>query len=179
MHPYFRKRAYLVVANLVGGKRTIWWTPDAGVTWKSFSTPADANGLGLDMLDFHPRRESWLIFTGSRDCSSSVSDSCRAVAFYTRDDGYSWQEFESYVRTCSWARDSAFKIDERAIMCESYKTKQGSQRSFDNNPLELVYGGDLYADRKTIYKSIIGFATFAEYMVVARVCCHALLPVLC
>jgi len=164
MHPYFRKRAYLV-----GSSRTVWWTPDAGTSWRSFDMPTDANGLGLDLLDFHPRRDNWLIFTGSRDCSSSLSTNCRAVAFYSRDDGYSWTEIESYVRTCSWGRDTAFKIDERVIFCESYRDKQGSQRSLDNNnPLQLVYGGDLYGQKRTVFTSIIGFATFAEYMVAVK-----------
>lgn len=165
MHPYFKSRAYLI-----GSGKTIWWTSDAGANWKSLDTPTDANGLGIDLLDFHPRRDNWLIFTGSYDCTASLSENCRAVAFSSRDDGRTWQEIASYVRVCSWGRDASFKIDERVIFCESYREKSGSQRAFDGNPLELVYGADLYTKKRTVFNSIIGFATFAEYMVVARVC---------
>jgi len=163
MHPYYKGRAYLI-----GSGKTVWWTQDSGNSWDHFETPIDPNGLGLTTLDFHPRQERWIIFTGSQDCTSSLSENCRAVAYYSKDDGKSWTKIDEYVRTCSWGRDEDFRIGDRVIFCESYKEKSGSQRAFDNNPLQLIYGSEFYTKKTVVFPSIVGFASFSEYMVVAR-----------
>lgn len=166
MHAYSRDRAYLITES-----RTVHYTTDKGSSWNTFKAPSDPNSLGIPLLDFHPLRPDWLIWTGQKDCAVTDSSKCRAVAYYTKDNGRNWYEIEEYVRICSWGRDQRLRIDEKIIFCESYRDKKGSQRSVyaDNNPLQLVSGDYFYSNKKVLFPAIVGFATFEEYMVVAEV----------
>lgn len=166
MHGYNRERAYLITQG-----RTVHFSTDKGSTWHKFEAPADPNGLGIPVLDYHPINHDWLIWTGQIDCSEIDSQSCRAVAYMTKDNGRSWSKLEEYVRVCSWGRDKKLKIDEKVIFCESYRDKKGSQRAVqqNNNPLQLVAGEYFYTRKKTLFDNIVGFATFEEYMVAAQV----------
>lgn len=166
IHAYSRDRAYLITAG-----REVHYTTDKGVSWNVFTAPHAANGLGIPLLDFHPVRADWLIWTGMIDCNEVDSTSCRAVASYTKDNGRNWYAVEEYVRVCTWGRDKRFKTDETVIFCESYRDKTGSQRGVfaNNNPLQLVVGDYFYTQKKVVFPTIVGFATFEEYMVVAEV----------
>ncbi|GAA5905768.1 hypothetical protein JCM6882_000453 [Rhodosporidiobolus microsporus] len=165
MHGYAKDRAYLITET-----RTVHYTTDKGASWNTFTAPADPNGLGIPLLDFHPLRSDWLIWTGQVDCAEGDSSRCRAVAYYTRDNGRNWIKLDEYVRICSWARDKKLKIDEKTVFCEAYRDKKGSQRAVyaNNNPLQLVVGDYFYTKKKTLFEQIVGFATFEEYMVVAE-----------
>jgi hypothetical protein len=129
----------------------------------------DPNNLGIQILDFHPTKPDWLIFTGSEGCDSTVSQNCKAVAYYSTDHGRRWKKIEEYVRTCAWARDARLKIDEREIICESYKNKKGSQNGGDYNPIELIAGSNWYSKKIKLFDSVVGFASFSEYLLVAQV----------
>lgn len=164
MHPYSRDRAYLISPN-----QEIYYTTDKGASWNMLRTPNEPNLLGIPLLDFHPTRADWLIWTGSEGCLSGSTESCKAVSFYTKDNGRYWNRIDEYVRVCSWGRDKKFRLDERTIFCESYLHKKGSQKSMSSNPLRLVLGKNFYGDKTTLFDSIVGFATFEEYMVVAQI----------
>jgi hypothetical protein len=163
MHPYDNDRAYLI-----GSDRVIHYTKDQGATWSTFNTPMDPNTLNIELLSFHPTRPDWLIYTGSAGCTETISNTCRAVAHYTTNHGSGWHEIDKYVRTCKWARDTNFKIDERLILCESYKNKQGSQKSGELNPLQLVAGRDYFSKKQVLFDSVVGYTVFSEYMLVAE-----------
>ena len=164
MHTFANDRAYLITDS-----KRIYHTTDSGKSWNYINAPTEANVFGIAMLDFHPTRGDWLIYTGSIDCKDALSSKCRAVAYYTTDNGRRWYKFEEYVRQCSWARDERLKIDEQEIICESYKNKKGSQRSADYNPMQLVAGRNFYGKKTTLFDSVVGFATFSEFMIVAEV----------
>lgn len=166
MHSFAPERAYLITNT-----RTMYYTTDTGRSWNTFTVPAEPNNFGINMLDFHPTRADWIIWTGSIDCTATLSTNCRAVAYYSTDHGRRWKKIEDYVRTCAWARDSRLKIDEREIICESYRNKKGSQKSGDYNPLELIAGSNYYSRKITLFESVVGFATFSEYLLVAQVRC--------
>ncbi|GAA5949701.1 hypothetical protein JCM10213_001361 [Rhodosporidiobolus nylandii] len=165
MHTYSRDRAYLITEG-----RKVHYTTDKGASWNTFTAPTDPNGLGIPLLDFHPLRPDWLIWTGQLNCGDGDSSTCRAVAHYTKDNGRSWTKLDEYVRICSWGRDKKLKIDEKVVFCESYRDKKGSQRAVyaNNNPLQLVAGEAFYTKKKVLFEQIVGFATFEEYMVVAE-----------
>ncbi|KAJ9094955.1 hypothetical protein QFC21_005747 [Naganishia friedmannii] len=163
MHPYAEDRAYLVTET-----RKMWYTTDTGRTWSTIDAPADPNPFGIAMLDFHPTRADWLIFTGAADCRDTLSEKCRAIAYYSTDNGRHWKKVDEYVRTCGWARDARLKIDEREILCESYRDKQGSQRAAEYNPLELIAGQQFYNKKQKLFDSVVGYATFSEYLIVAE-----------
>ncbi|KAM0787341.1 hypothetical protein ACM66B_003430 [Microbotryomycetes sp. NB124-2] len=165
MHAYERERAYLITDS-----RTVHYSTDKGASWNTFKAPEDPNNLGIPLLDFHPLHADWLIWTGHKDCSETDSPKCRAVAHYSKDNGRNWYKIDEYVRVCSWGRDKKLRIDEKIIFCESYRDKKGSQRAVlaTGNPLQLVAGDYFYSQKKTLFESIVGFATFEEYMVVAE-----------
>ncbi|KAK4688992.1 hypothetical protein P7C73_g1101, partial [Tremellales sp. Uapishka_1] len=163
MHTFSPERAYLISSS-----KTVYYTTDTGRSWNTMYAPENPNNLGIPMLDFHPTKPDWLIFTGSVDCTATLSTKCRAIAYYSTSHGRSWKKIEEYVRTCAWARDSRLKIDEREIICESYQTKKGSQKSGDYNPLELIAGSNYYSKKTKLFDSVVGFASFSEYLLVAQ-----------
>ena len=164
MHTFSPDRAYLLT-----NQRKIYYTTDTGRSWHTITPPMDPNNLNIPILDFHPTKADWLIYTGSVDCASTLSTTCRAVAFYSTDHGRKWTKIEEYVRTCAWARDARLKIDEREIICESYRNKKGSQKSGDYNPIELIAGTNYYSKKTKLFESVVGFASFSEYLLVAQV----------
>ncbi|PWN53321.1 Oligoxyloglucan reducing end-specific cellobiohydrolase [Violaceomyces palustris] len=164
LHAYDKKRGYLIT----GGQK-VHYTTNRGVDWNWFTAPLPANGLGIPILDFHPEKSDWIIWTGSSNCVSSTSDTCQAISYYSLDNGRNWNKIDNYVRTCSWARDARLKLDPKLIMCESYKDKNGNQRTFGvNNQLQLISGGNYYKQKTKLFDNVVGFATFEEYLVVAE-----------
>jgi len=165
MNTYWDGRAYLITNS-----KKIYMTTDVGQTWIQMNVPMEANILGVSVMNFHPLQTDWLIWTGSIGCASGSSGDCKVVAFYSTNHGRSWTEFESYVRQCSWARDKELKIDERQIICESYRDKKGNQMLGNSgNPLELVLGRNFYKDKVKLFNNVVGFARFSEYLLVAEV----------
>jgi len=101
-----------------------------------------------------------------------MGQNCHAAAHFSRDNGRYWNEVEKYVRNCAWARDAELKIDATQILCESYKNKQGSQRFFQDNPLQLVSGTNYFQKKTKLFDHVVGFAKFSEYLIVAEVSYH-------
>ncbi|KDQ06635.1 hypothetical protein BOTBODRAFT_181398 [Botryobasidium botryosum FD-172 SS1] len=167
MHSHSHDRAYLITDSL-----KLYVTTTQGRNWIELWAPMLPNSLGIQTLQFHPLQSDWLIWTGSTGCTgpSSSLDPCRTEAFYTRDHGRAWHSIESYVKTCSWARDTDLKIDQTQIICESYKDKKGSQALFGpGNPLELISGTDFYRVKKKLFDNVVGYTKFSEYLLVAEV----------
>lgn len=165
VHGFNKDRAYLIT-----GSKKVYYTTDVGKNWLTFTPPTDPNGLGIPILDFHPTQSDWLIWTGQLDCGSITSTTCRSQSHYTTDNGRNWRAIESYVKTCSWARNSRLKIDERMILCESLTDKSGSQRGNSGySATELIAGKGFYTSKQQLFKTVVGFATFAEYLIVAEV----------
>ncbi|CAO1625062.1 unnamed protein product [Jaminaea pallidilutea] len=172
LHSFDKERGYLITSD-----RIVWYTTNGGKEWHWFTAPLSANGLGLPILQFHPDKSDWLIWTGSEGCvSGTANQACHASAWYSLDHGRNWHVIEKYVRTCSWARDRNFKVDSQAIMCESYKKKSGSQLAFDasNNELQLVWASPFWKNQKVLFDNIVGLAVFEEFLVVAELVSGAL-----
>ncbi|CAO1629918.1 unnamed protein product [Parajaminaea phylloscopi] len=165
MHEYDKERGYLITSD-----QYVWYTTNGGKKWLWFTTPAPANGLGLQILRFHPEKSDWLIWTSSEGCIGGSGDECHARAWYTLDHGRNWHSIDKYVKTCDWARGKNFPVDSQAIICESYKNKRGSQLSFDasNNELQLIWGSSFYRDKKILLDSVVGYAVFEEFMIAAE-----------
>lgn len=162
MHPYSDDRAYLV-----GPGRDLWLTTDTGRSWLKVSVPAEPNVNLVPVLAFHPKQTEYLIWTGAEGCPGS---NCHARAWYSVDHGRTWRDVDSYVRTCSWARDRELKIDDQLILCESYRDKKGEQGTFGyDNPLQFIAGGNFYKEKRKVFDSVVGFAKFSEYLLVAEV----------
>jgi hypothetical protein len=167
MHSYSNDRAYLITRS-----RTFYYTTDGGVKWYKQTAEAVPNTFGAPVLHFHPTSD-YLIWTGNVDCETgpSLSGKCRAVAYYSTDNGRNWRTVEEYVRNCAWARDSELKIDRSQILCESYREKKGDQRMFqpNSNSLQLVSGSNFFKDKRKLFDRVVGFAKFSEFLIVAEV----------
>ncbi|CAJ0872512.1 7336_t:CDS:10 [Entrophospora sp. SA101] len=159
-NPYFKERAYFITYS-----KEHYMTIDSGANFIKLSVEMNPNLLQIPVLDFHPVKPDWLIYTGSVDCESILSPNCHAVAYYTTTNGQSWTELNKYVKVCTWARDAKFKTSDTLIFCESYLEKSGSQFSFINNPLQLISSTDYFRSENKLFDNIIGLATFEEYMV--------------
>ncbi|KAJ3145545.1 vacuolar protein sorting/targeting protein PEP1 [Geranomyces variabilis] len=96
---------------------------------KKFKTPGAYNGLGLDILDFHPDKPDWYVFLGgARDCATPNAK-CHTEAFWTKDNGETWSPVDTWANKCIWARDVNFKnpaIAEDAIFCTSFRYKNSA-----------------------------------------------------
>ncbi|CAG8491270.1 16400_t:CDS:10 [Acaulospora colombiana] len=162
-NPYFSNFTYFITLGT-----THYYTHNAAQDIMKMDVPLGPNLLELPILDYHPERPDWLIYTASEGCDRIFSD-CHSVVYYTKDGGKSWNQMDTYVNKCTWARDKKFRVDENLIFCESYREKKGSQRSFYNNPLRFCTSKDFFSNKVDCkFENIVGFATFEEYMVVAE-----------
>lgn len=165
IHTFSADRAYLITTT-----KKFWYTTDAGKNWNALDAPTVPNSFGMQVLHFHPNNHDFLIWTGDEGCGTGFEQGCHAEAHYTRDNGRKWTLIEKYVRNCAWARDAELLVDQNQIICESYKNKDGSQLFFDlSNPLQLISGRDFFRIRRTLFPHVVGFAKFAEFLIVAEV----------
>lgn len=145
-------------------KDEVYYTLDRGLTppKKMKTVPTKPNRQNLQVLDFHPKNKEWLIWTGQQDCERQ--ETCHAVAHYTKDNGEEWHRLLPYVGLCKWIRGQKQKvISERLIFCEHDEKEDGSGN------LQLLASDNFFDDKKEHFPDIIGFATMAEFIVVASV----------
>jgi hypothetical protein len=167
MHGYSDDRAYLFTS----GTR-FYYTTDGGRSWNVADGPLPANRQAVPLLAFHPTHSDYIIWSGDADCplDGGSQENCHVESYISFDNGRRWSLVERYVKQCAFARDSAFKVDEKEIICESYRDKTGRQATFDmSNPLELVIGTNWYENKITMFDQVVGFATFSEYLLVAEI----------
>ncbi|KAL6301716.1 hypothetical protein BKA93DRAFT_738184 [Sparassis latifolia] len=162
-HPYSDDRAYLITNT-----RKYYYTTDTGRTWYALEAPTPPNSFSLQVMHFHPTKSDYLIWNGDDGCAG-FGENCHVEAHYSRDNGRNWVLIDTYVHNCAWARDAELRVDPNQIICESYKVKQGSQRAFGmNNPLELIGGTDFFNKKTKLFDHVVGFAKFAEFLIVAE-----------
>ncbi|KAL9932857.1 hypothetical protein V8E36_008112 [Tilletia maclaganii] len=157
-------------AYLISRGQRVWVTANQGISWKPFDAPDKPNSFGIPPLQFHPTEYDWLIWNGMKDCDTIVSPNCRARAWYSLDGGANWEKVDEYVKTCAWGSKDHFVADPQTIICESYKSKKGSQLSFSqaNNNLELIVGEKFYRNKRRVFDNIVDFATFSEFLLVGQ-----------
>ncbi|KIM90139.1 hypothetical protein PILCRDRAFT_811868 [Piloderma croceum F 1598] len=161
LHSYSNDRAYLITSTT-----KFYYTTDTGRSWHALEAPSVPNSFGAQVLQFHPQSDN-LLWVGNVDCAG-MGQNCHAAAHFSRDNGRNWKDVEKYVRNCAWARDADLKIDATQILCESYKNKEGNQRFFQDNPLQLVSGTNYFQKQTKLFDQVVGFAKFSEYLVVAE-----------
>ncbi|PKY15605.1 Oligoxyloglucan reducing end-specific cellobiohydrolase, partial [Rhizophagus irregularis] len=164
-NPHFNKYAYLITL----GDRHLY-TSDSGATFNEFKVPTKPNLLQIPILSFHLDKPEYLIYIGSIDCEDEWSQTCHTQASYTWNNGKDWKSLDTYVRVCQWARNKKFKVHQDLIICESYLNKEGSQKTFFNNPLKLVSSDNFFKNKNTApIENIVGFTIYEEFMIVAEV----------
>jgi hypothetical protein len=164
-HKFADERAYLITAG-----KQFYTTTDTGKTWYPFNAPVEPNQFGKMIMRFQPWGDH-LLWIGQTDCDT-FKGNCHTEAYYTWNNGREWKLVEKYVGNCAWAADHKINEDPTEILCESWEKKQGNQRDMRfsmGNSLGLVEGTKYFKDKKQVFASVIGFAKFSEYLVVAEV----------
>ncbi|GBB91648.1 hypothetical protein RclHR1_01900013 [Rhizophagus clarus] len=162
-NPYFNNYAYLIT---LGG--THFYTSDSGASFQKFEAKIKPNFFQIPILNFHPEKPEYLIYTGSVDCEDDWSQTCHTVASYTWNNGKDWKELDKYVGVCQWAINKKFRVHSDLIICESYLNKQGSQKTFFNNPLQLISSKNFFKNKNKLFDNVVGFTIYEEFLVVAE-----------
>lgn len=152
-HPYDAQRAFVITQGT-----HVHYTMDGGRSWKWFSVPLQANGAGVEPMQFHPRHPSWVLWIGSPDCFKYA---CTTELWYATVEGYAkWSRVATHVRKCAFVETRDFPAeDERAIVCEKPQ-KQG---------FDIVVGDAFFTRRqRTVMRGVLGFSVFSQYMIVAQ-----------
>ncbi|KAL0567823.1 vacuolar protein sorting/targeting protein PEP1 [Marasmius crinis-equi] len=169
MHPHTDGRGYLIT-----DEKQMFVTTDSGRLWTSMPVELPPNVFRLPVLRFQPESDN-IIWIGARGCGGVSGDpegnqGCHAEAYYSRDNGRNWDFIEKYVGSCGWAVDSKMRADPTEIICESYPEKSGDQ-PVGMGRRELIVGPGYYENpkrRQKIFESVVGFAKFNEFLVVAE-----------
>ncbi|BFZ62307.1 vacuolar protein sorting/targeting protein PEP1 [Saitoella coloradoensis] len=163
-HPYFKDYVYFLTVS-----KKLFVSKDRAKTILEIETPLPPNGFGVQVLQFHPVHSDWIIYTGGKNCEDVFGDNCHAVAYYSKDGGFSWDKIAQYVRTCSWARGKKFVVDDDLVICEKYSSESGAQESMTARDLQLISSNDYFEKDKNVhFKQMVGFAPVEEYIVVAE-----------
>ncbi|KAF9346110.1 vacuolar protein sorting/targeting protein PEP1 [Mortierella sp. NVP85] len=168
-HPYDDTRA---IIGTSGRKQYI--TKDRGMNWDVMEMPLPSASLSfsLNPWSFHPTQPDWIIYLGETGCNFDRDDHCHIEAFVTLDGGEHWDTLETWVRSCSWARDTRFtQVHLSGVYCEQYNDRSGSQKTAmgAGTPVRLVYTETLMrAGSKLLFEAIVGYAIYSDYLIVAE-----------
>lgn len=165
VNPYKRDRYYLFSKE----KTFHYQSVDGGKNIILFKTPAPLNTFGSPVLEFHAEEPDWIIFTGNVDCEKTTAN-CRAVSYYTKDNGKNWKKFAEYVRDCEWGRDAKFKkVEKSLIFCQVFENQSGNMRlkMARNDKTILQKGDNFFQNSQKLLDNVLGFAISENFMVVA------------
>jgi hypothetical protein len=159
-HHYFHDVVFFLTAG-----QEVLYTTDRGVNFENFKAPTLPSPDVQQILQFHPTRKDWLIWTGPKDCGSAFSSKCHLASYYSTNRGEEWHPLSNYVRGCQWVRnDKSEEIPEKLVFCEKYEKEE---KPSESNPLRLVSSENWFEDEKVVFKDIIGFAAMNEFVIVA------------
>jgi len=154
-HSYFNDLVFFIAKD-----KKVLYTADRGKLFRSFSAPTDTDVDSI--LRFHPDKKNWLIWIGKK-CENNE---CYRVASFSKDRGDHWETASRYVQNCEFTGSSAYKYPDRAdsqIICVRRKREDNS----NDNPYVFVSSNDWFDNEKVIFENVKGFATMAEFIVVA------------
>ncbi|KAG0243406.1 vacuolar protein sorting/targeting protein PEP1 [Mortierella sp. GBA43] len=168
-HPYDNTRAIIGTSGQVQ-----YITKDRGMNWDPMEMRLQSASMSFPVnpWSFHPTEPDWIIYLGEVGCSFDRDDHCHIEAFLTLDGGTSWNPLASWVRSCSWSRDTRFtEVSSRGIYCEEYEDKSGSQKQLmnSNTPVRLIFTDNFMASHpRVLFNSIVGYAIYSEYLIAAE-----------
>lgn len=157
-HKYFNDWIYFLTPS-----KKAFVSKDRGRTIQSIHLPSAPNTLRKPILDFHSTRSSWLLFTGMKGCERSSAEECRATTFYTEDGGSSWETLHDYVENCQYIGTTKVEADANLIFCAA------SSSSSSTGNVELYSTVDYFDTSERLFESVVGFAVFEEFVVVAEI----------
>lgn len=163
-NPHHEQNAYFITNT-----RILFLTEDRGsnIIERTTPLPPIQNLVGT-ILNFHRDESDYLLFIGEDRCDSLFSNECHSEAFYSHNNGQTWNSIGTYIRGCIWGRDGAIQYaDHDTILCEVYREKSGNQRNFFANPLQFVSSDNYFESMQYLFEDMVGVAIFGKFMVVA------------
>jgi photosystem II stability/assembly factor-like uncharacterized protein len=155
-HQYQNDRVFLVTPS-----KKVFFSTDFAKNFHSFEAPDMPNRAEVQVLSFHPKEKDWLIWTGGRDCKG---DKCVTVAHASRKGGEDWETMLRSARKCQFVYREDRENSDTLVLCEQYEDEIEDP---EKSPLRLVSSTDWFEHKAEVKRDIIGFATMAEYIVVA------------
>ncbi|EPE04857.1 vacuolar protein sorting targeting protein pep1 [Ophiostoma piceae UAMH 11346] len=159
-HEYFKEVVFFVTTS-----RRVIYTVDHGRQWHEFEAPypPDVEHERTPLI-FHPDKKDWLIWIGKK-CEGTGE--CYAEASFSRDRGDNWQTLLRYVERCEFIGSSEYKLRKpEEVLCVA-RAREESGGDLSTNPLQLVSSEDWFEKKNVHEESVKGFATMAEFIVVA------------
>ncbi|KAI8050565.1 hypothetical protein BDF22DRAFT_695641 [Syncephalis plumigaleata] len=167
---YFVDRAIFVVKD----KDIHYMTNNQGDSLIEITTPLPPSVFNVPIFQFHPTESEWMIYMASQYCNEEKEKDkekqgdCHAQAFSTKDGGKTWHLLARYVHQCQWLATPKLQAYEKdAIICEVYKQASGSQRTFVDNPLQMIISHDEFKQNTTTISPIVGYSIQDAFLVVA------------
>ena len=155
-HQHFNDVVYFLT-----GSKKVFYSINRGATIGEFTAPAEPTRDKLQILGFHADYKDWLIWTGAVDCDGSGKTNCHNVAFFSEDRGATWDHRLRYVNKCEFIKKEGRGGNEKLVYCEQYQDEK------PDNPLQLKWSDNWFADDHKPFDDIIDFATMSEFIVVA------------
>lgn len=155
-HQYFNDVVYFLT-----GSKKVFYSINRGATLGHFEAPAEPTRDKLQILSFHAGYKDWLIWTGAVDCDGSSKSTCHNVAFFSENRGATWEHRLYYVNKCEFIKEEGRGGNEKLVYCEQYQDEN------PDNPLQLKWSDNWFADDHKPFDDIIDFATMSEFIVVA------------
>ncbi|CAK7234320.1 vacuolar protein sorting/targeting protein PEP1 [Sporothrix curviconia] len=163
-HEYFKEMVFFVTYE----STRVIYTVDHGRQFHEFNAPYEADyDHERTPLIFHPDKKDWLIWIGKKCEDKSNAATCYTTASFSRDRGDNWSTLLRYVERCEFIGSSAYKNRKpEEVLCLAH-VKEESGDDGGDNPLELVASVDWFDSKEVKETNIKGFATMAEFIVVA------------
>ena len=169
--PTRHARAYIITE-----RQNVYYTRDAGSTWRMFSAPLPASRVGVAPLVLDAESAERLLWVGSRGCPADPVPftECRTELWYSTNHGLDWTHLDDHVRECAWLRPGQARMrDGGAMLCESFRDKRSGAAASpldpQHNPLQLVLRTPPYKRAQVLLRNVLGFSVFGPYVVAAEV----------
>ncbi|ORY81895.1 hypothetical protein BCR37DRAFT_379793 [Protomyces lactucae-debilis] len=155
---HFKDRVYFFTSG-----KGAFYSKDRAKTITPLEMPSPPNRHGKDILDFHAAKSTRMLFTGEMGCESKTEGECRPTSFYTEDGGESWDKLLDYTDDCRYIGSTKVQADSKLIYCSAWVPES------DTDALQLFSSVDYFENTVTLFTSIVGFAVFEEFIVVAEI----------
>jgi hypothetical protein len=160
-HQYDNNHVYFLTAS-----KKVFYSEDRGRydSIHSFEAPVMPNQERLQIIQFHPKQNGWLIWMGGKDCDNPGSKDCHTAAYVSLKNGQdgSWDPLVSYVQKCMFIwREAGRNVTEEQVFCEQHTNEEMKA------PLQLISSNDWFKKQDTKFESVVEFALMSEFIIVA------------
>jgi hypothetical protein len=160
-HQYDNNYVYFLTAS-----KKVFYSEDRGLrdSIHHFEAPVMPNQQRLQIIQFHPKHNGWLIWMGGKDCDNPSSKDCHTTAYVSKKNGQegSWSPLVSYVQKCMFMwREKGRNVTDEQVFCEQHTNEEMKA------PLQLISSNDFFEKQDVKFESVVEFALMSEFIIVA------------